>query len=415
MKKLISTIAITTALLAPGIVLAEAEGGQDIAQQLADVQAKLKTQQQVMEAMSEAVAGAGGGSSFKLGNDAIDGFTMKGDLRLRYERRDRDNYGATVDDARDRMRTRFRVGGVWKNKKESWEIGAGLASGGSDGRSTNDTWSETNYFQTGDIRLDYAYAAHKFGDAFSLTVGQQINPFYTSWILWDGDLRPVGLTGQFKNKGIFVNAAAYDIWQNADKTYGDDISFVVAGQAGYEGKAGSMNYKLAGAYYSFDTKVFNTNVTRPNPDYEYKIGALTGEFGGAAGPVKWKTRGEYWKNFGAEGAAGKGMLGGTLDPKNEDTGWTLGAEAKIKDFKLSYDYVVVGADSVNPYLKDSDFGDGIGVGVDVKGHRLGAGYSVTKNCSIDLTAMLSEPNTRSVKDAKVEGLKLYQLDVNYKF
>jgi len=417
MKKLITTIAITTTLLAPGIVLAEGDGGQDVAQQLAEVQAKLKTQQQVMEALSEVAAGVGGGSNFKLGNDAIDSFTIKGDLRVRYERRDRDNYGAGVyDDALDRLRTRFRLGMTWKNKKENWEVGAGLATGGDDGRSTNDTWSDTNYFKTGDIRLDYAYATHKMGDAFSVTLGQQINPYYSSWILWDSDLRPFGLTAQFKKSGIFVTIGADDVYQN-----GDDIAFVFAGQGGYEGKVGSsMNYKLAGAYYTFDSKLYSPtaggNISkRPNPDYNYTIGALTGEFGGESGPVKWKTRGEYWKNFGADGKAGQGVLGGALDPKSEDTGWNLGVEAKISDFKLSYDYVSVGADSVNPYLKDSDFGNGIGVGVDVKGHRLGAGYNVTKNCSFDATAMLYEPLTRSALVAKVEGVKLYMLDFNYKF
>ncbi|NTV15106.1 MAG: hypothetical protein HGA96_14445 [Desulfobulbaceae bacterium] len=416
MKKLISTITITTALLAPAIVMAEGDGGQDVAQQLAEVQAKLKTQQQVMEALSEVAAGAGGGSNFKLGNDAIDSFTIKGDLRVRYERRDRDNYGAGVyDDALDRLRTRFRVGGVWKNKKESWEVGAGLCTGGDDGRSTNDTWSDSNYFKTGDIRLDYAYATHKMGDAFSVTLGQQINPYYSSWILWDSDLRPFGLTAQFKQNGIFVTLSADDVYQN-----GDDIAFVLAGQAGYEGKAGSMNYKLAGAYYAFDSKLYSPtaggNISkRPNPDYDYTIGALTGEFGGEAGPVKWKARGEYWKNFGADGSIGQGALAGTLDPQSEDTGWTIGAEAKIKDFKVSYDYVSIGADSANPYLKDSDFGNGLGSGVDVKGHRLGAGYNVSKNCSLDATAMLYEPMTRSAEVAKVESVNLYMLDFNYKF
>jgi hypothetical protein len=417
MKKLISTIAITTALLAPGIVLAEGDGGPDVAQQLADVQAKLKTQQQVMEALSEVAAGAGSGSNFKLGNDAIDSFTIKGDLRVRYERRDRDNFGAGVyDDALDRLRTRFRVGMAWKNKKENWEVGAGFATGSDDGRSTNDTWSDTQYFKKGDLRLDYAYAKHKMGDAFSVTLGQQINPYYSSWILWDTDLRPFGLNAQYKQNGIFVTVGANDVYQN-----GDDIAFVFAGQVGYEGKVGSgMNYKLAGAYYAFDSKLYSPtaggNISkRPNPNYDYTIGALTGEFGGEAGPAKWSVRGEYWKNFGADGAVGQGALGGTLDPNSENTGWTLGAEAKIKDFKVSYDYIVVGADSVNPYLKDSDFGNGIGIGVDVKGHRLGAGYSVTKNCSVDATAMLYEPMTRTAAVAKVEGVNLYMLDFNYKF
>ena len=113
---------------------------------------------------SAKVENSSGTSAITLANKAIDQVKIKGDLRVRYERRDTEYENSDDDYARDRWRSRFRIGGVWKNKKEDWEVGAGLATGGSGATSTNDTWSDDEPFETGDIRLDYAYAKHKMND-----------------------------------------------------------------------------------------------------------------------------------------------------------------------------------------------------------------------------------------------------------
>jgi hypothetical protein len=184
-------------------------------------------------------------SKVSLANSLIDQLAIKGDLRVRYERRDRDNPSDSYD-AMNRWRTRFRLGGVWKNKTENWEAGAGLATGGFDGRSTNDTWGEESEFETGDIRLDYAYAKHKIED-FSFTLGQQVNPFETSWLFWDGDLRPTGLTAQYAHKiGVFTSLGGYAV--RFYKTPGEDTAMLVAGQAGYKNKIGEVSLLAAAGY-----------------------------------------------------------------------------------------------------------------------------------------------------------------------
>jgi hypothetical protein len=40
-------------------------------------------------------------------------------------------------------------------------------------------------------------------DQLSFIVGQQKNPFETSWLLWDGDVRPTGFTGKADFGKIF--------------------------------------------------------------------------------------------------------------------------------------------------------------------------------------------------------------------
>ncbi|MDX9786511.1 MAG: putative porin [Desulfobacterales bacterium] len=347
----------------------------------------------------------GESAKVSLANELIDQLEIKGDLRVRYERMDRDN-PADDYDAQNRWRTRFRVGGVWKNKTENWEIGAGLATGGIDGTSTNDTWGEESPFETGDIRLDYAYAKHKM-ESFSFILGQQKNPFETSWLYWDGDLRPTGFTAKYKSDvGVFATLGAYGVrFYKNDK----DTAMLLGGQVGYENIIGEVELLAAVGYQHFDSEFSDEQA--PNPDYDYQLGDLYVEATIPAGAVKLTPYGHIWCNFGADGEDGEGQLGGTLNPGDEDLGWLIGLDAKImKLFKVGYAYAVVGADSLYGGLKDSDFGAGLS-STDLKGHKISASYSMTKNISTGVTAFFYEADARENQ----KDVDLYQCDVVYKF
>jgi hypothetical protein len=341
-----------------------------------------------------------------LVNSAIEQLEIKGDLRVRYERRERsnpdDSYGAT-----NRERARFRLGGVWKNKSEAWEAGAGLATGGADGRSTNDTWGEEFAFETGDIRLDYAYAKHKIED-FSFTLGQQVNPFETSWLFWDGDLRPTGLTAQYNSKiGAFATLGGYSVRYYQTTT--QDTGLLFAGQAGYKNKIGDVKL-LAAAGFQYTDGEFNNNEAK-SPKYEFRIGDFYAKAGIPLGVVELSPYAQIWCNFGADGAVGTGQRGGTLDPSEEDLGWILGLDATIQKFvKVGYAYAVVGADSLYGPFVDSDFGTGLS-DTDVKGHRISTSFDITKNISAGATAFFFEAAERKNQ----REVDLYQVDVNYKF
>ena len=433
MKKTVTIAALGAALLLPSGVLADGASNDEIAKELQFLKERLlaqekqlAAQQKLIEALEAKVGeqpapaakeaaqpaepAAKPTGTVQLANKFIDNLTLKGDLRLRYERLDLDKPAGLADTARDRFRTRFRVGGVWRNDSENWEVGAGLATGDSNSSSTNDTWSDDGYsFDTGDIRLDYAYARHRLGESASLTIGQDENPFMTSWLLWDSDVRPAGFTGRFNQGGLFVTAGGYDVYQA-----GNDVAMMFAGQIGYDGKIDALGYRAAVTYYDYDGKIFDL-YTRPNAAYEYRIGTLDGELTMPLGSSKLKAYGQVFQNFGAEGAVGQGLLGGTLDPEDENLGWVLGLEARIGKVQLGYAYAQVGADSVIPALKDGDFGSGIGTGVDVEGHKLQAFYNFSGNFSMGITALLYEPMTRSATTAGVEDAGLYQVDCLYKF
>lgn len=344
-------------------------------------------------------------SKVTLANTFINQLKIKGDLRVRYERRDRDNPDDNYD-ARNRFRTRFRLGGVWKNKEENWEVGAGVATGTNSGTSTNDTWGEESEFETGDLRLDYAYAKHSYSD-FTITLGQHKNPFVKSWLFWDSDLRPTGLTVQYAHgTGVFATMGGYGVRFYSD--HGNDTAMLFAGQVGYKNKFGNTAYSIAAGYQHFDG-VFSS-AEAPNPDYDFQIADLYAKASLPIGSFKLSPYVHIWTNFGADGNVGEGQVGSDLDPGEEDIGWVLGLDGTIGKFKLGYAYAVVEADSIFGDLKDADFGTGLS-DTDIKGHRINAFYNFTKNVSSGITAMLYEANERAI-DREVD---LLQIDVKYKF
>jgi len=347
-------------------------------------------------------------SKISLVNSAIDRLAIKGDLRVRYEHRDRNDPSDSYDTT-NRFRARFRLGGIWKNDTENWEAGAGLATGTIVGTGTNDTWGEENVFEKGDIRLDYAYAKHKLDD-FSITLGQQINPFQMSWLFWDTDLRPTGLTTHYAHKiGAFATLGAYALrFYTGTKGFGDDTAMLYAGQAGYSSKIGKVKLTAAAGYQHFDQSFSNAEMAK-NSKYDFHIADLYAKASIPAGIAELSPYGQIWTNLGADGTLSQ--AGGNLKPDSEDLGWILGLDAKIKLVTLGYAYAVVGADSVYDGMKDADFGAGLGVTTDVKGHRASAFVDLTKNVSTGITAFLFEADERTGK----QDVGIYQFDVNYKF
>jgi hypothetical protein len=354
----------------------------------------------VMLAPSLALADA----TISLGKN-IDNLTLKGDLRLRYESRHQEKQAPEVNDTRHRMRTRFRLGLVWDNPSENWEVGAGLASGGSSATSTNATWSENDFFETGDLRLDYAYAKHNW-DKLTFIAGQQKQPWVTTWLLWDSDIRPIGFTAKYDLSKLFVNAGAYNVrYSTAMK---NDMAWLYYGQFGGKFDLGRAGISLAAAYYLYDD-VFN-DANQPNPKYEYEIGDLNATVDVPVGDVKLSFIGNYFINFGASGDPGQGVLGGTIDPEDQNTAWLLGLNAQMGKFSAKYHYARIEADACVGDLRDQDFGDGLS-DTDIKGHLVNIGYKLTKNWKCGATARFYEAIERTGEPE----VSLYQVDLVYKF
>lgn len=333
-------------------------------------------------------------------SDFIKGLDLVGDLQLRYEYQDTDKTG---DEALDRMRVRFRMGMTWDNTDENWKVAAGLCTGGLDANSVHSTYSNEKTFETGDIRLDYAYAEHKMDnlDNFKFLAGQQKNLFATSWALWDSDVRPAGFTGTMDLKPVFLTAGVYQA-----RYINKDIARMEAVQAGMKNDmltaaVAFYNYHRIDEYVSTDTM---------DDDYTYQIGDVYVSGNIEAGAAALTPYAQMFYNFGAEGEAGQSILGGDLDPEDENLGYVVGVDAKVDRIKLGIAWAQIGADSVMQDLKDSSFGNGLG-STDTEGFKLNLGYALTKHFSITGTAYLYEAMERDLD----QDARIYQVDLDYKF
>jgi hypothetical protein len=140
-----------------------------------------------------------------------DKITLSGDVRYRCEDIDTGN-----NSSRDRKRIRARLG-LKAKVTDTIDFNLGLASGGSDPVSTNQTLGDAA--STKDFRLDMAYMQWHFAENTHLIAGKMKNPFYTpnkSVLMWDGDYRPEGLAAKYDN-GSFFATAGYHFLESDNK------------------------------------------------------------------------------------------------------------------------------------------------------------------------------------------------------
>ncbi|HPA85108.1 MAG TPA: hypothetical protein PLJ30_09895, partial [Deltaproteobacteria bacterium] len=170
---------------------------------------------------------------------------------------------------------------------------------------------------------------------------------------------------------------------------------------------------LAAAYYDFD-RDFEREYVREHdtldPDYEFNVVDLYAEAEMDLGDIGLTVYGQVFKNFGAEGDAGQSVLGGDLDPEDENVGWVAGVEAEFMKFVLEYSYAQIGADAFVGELTDATFGSGVG-DTDLKGHIISLDYNVTKCFTIGGNVYIYEAWKRDNEPDAV----LYHADVVYKF
>jgi hypothetical protein len=173
-------------------------------------------------------------------------FQFKGDLRLRYQY---DN--TTEQPERHRGRLRYRLG-VTAHVTDQIKAVFGLASGGDDPRSTNQTFQDS--FSSKGVRLDLAYAAYTPFKGVKLLGGKFNNPLWLpSDLLWDSDINPEGGALQIDvkavpNLNIFLMTGVFVIDDNSQGA--DPLVIPIQGGLAYKFTE-QVDIKLAVTYYNF--------------------------------------------------------------------------------------------------------------------------------------------------------------------
>ena len=329
----------------------------------------------------------------------VEKLKWKGDLRLRWENTEFGDGHAKAGKTQDRIRQRVRFGFEYQTN-EGWDIGLGLATGDAGGRSTNDTHNEDSEWATGDIRLDYAFVKYDFDNGVTLTAGQHKNPYLNSKILFDSDLRPVGVTAQYEADSFYATTGAYEV-SNYDKD-DEDAARMFAGQVGME----VGMFDIAAGLYHFNTSTAESNGM--TNDSEFTIAQLYAGLSGKTDSFKYKAYGEVFTNLAADGASQSGAVAGDTD---QDMGYVFGAEVGVSAWKFGYQYVYVEADAMFEELTDSDFADPVnGDDVNASANIVKVGYALSKNSSVGAKYIMAEQI-----EGDDDGGQTLQLDFKYKF
>jgi len=326
-----------------------------------------------------------------------------GDFRYRYEA-----FNIEGKPNRDRNRVRARAALI-ANLTPTIEVGLGLASGGDDPVSSNQTLGGGG--STKDIKMDLAYFdwsglkdSHVYGGKFA----NYVHRAGKNALLYDSDWRPEGTGIQWDNGKFFANALG--TWIESDTNNGQSFAYIT--QLGIKLPIGD-NFKLTTGvgYHVFDTKGFGSFY---GDDDDF--------FGNSFDPITETYLYDYqelelFADLGFELFGHKALLFGNYAQNqavdDNDTayafGFTYGAAKNKGEWQFGYVYQKLEADSVFGLLTDSDFGGG---GTNAKGSIIKGSYALAKNVNADFTYFINKVGLRSGDPIDFKRL---QLDLSFKY
>jgi len=316
---------------------------------------------------------------------------IQGDLRTRYQYQDQtqDN---NVDRSRGRLRYRL---GVIANPMAALEVGAGLASGGNNQRSNNQSFDAT--FTSKGINLDYAYMRYEFGSGITTVAGKFKRKTFL-WaptdVMWDSDINPEGFSANYRKRNewgeFFANTG---VWVLEENSRSSDDPFMTYGQLGQKWKTGNWFGTLSGAVYAFaDANAVTDFTASEGTNTDHHLGSINvaGELGTNIGGGKARVLGEYINNW----------------ETDTDTAWALGAKYSWHKWSIKYIYADVESNSVPDFLPDSDRFDGL---TGIRGHEFEVKYKIFEKVTFGVDYYHAK---NILTDANQDVL---QIDMNVKF
>jgi hypothetical protein len=337
----------------------------------------------------------------ETGSSWTDRMYWKGDFRYRYE-----TFDIKGQPDRDRNRIRARAALI-ANVTPDIELGLGLASGGDDPVSSNQTLGGGG--SSKGLNLDLAYFDWSGLKGTHIKGGKFENHMVDSGrnaLLWDSDWRPEGAGITWANDIFFANGLG--TWIESDSKNGQSFAYAI--QAGVNMDIGDDVTLVAGVgYYVFDTKGFKSfydddffgNSFDPITEtylYDYEEVEL---FGG----MKFDMLGRPLLVFGTY------VQNQAVDENNTgySFGFKYGKTSRLHDWDIGYMYKHLEADAALGLLSDSDFGGG---GTDAKGHVFKGSYGLAKGLAAKFTYFINDADISTDNPISFNRM---QLDLSFKY
>jgi hypothetical protein len=376
--------------------------------------------------------------------------SFAGDIRYRNESFDVDY----VERNRNRDRVRARLNANYRVNDTVTGV-FGIATGGADPRSSNQTLTDQNSRK--DFELDLAYVQWAPNADWRVTAGKQRYAWQRSpSLFFDGDVNPEGVSINYAKGNLF--GAVFHDWlaeralSFSNVTTGTNTDSIMYGaQLGYRFPfSDAVRLTVAGTYFNFDgvqgynplfggSSFGNTTATGAACNRTLAAGTtcllsdfdviegfadLTATVGGR--PLRVFV--DYARNTAAEVNA---TAGEKLDTAMA-YGFSYGAaSATARSWEFGVLYQQIEKDSLFGQLLDSDFGDG---NTDTDGFVIRGGFTLARNLTLNGTVFLNQlsndvPQSVTVFDGStpapldtisIPGIfdrdyKRLQLDLNFRF
>jgi hypothetical protein len=329
----------------------------------------------------------------------MDRIRFDGDFRYRYENIDEEG-----QEDRNRSRIRARAN-LRADLPRNVEVGFGLATGGEDPVSANQTLGSGGSSKR--INLNLAYADWNATEGLHVMGGKFKNPLQRvgkQALMWDGDWTPEGLAVTYKRDIVYLNTLG--TWLESDSKDGNS-NFSWGAQLGGEGKVGDVKLKGGVGYFDIKTKGDRTYFGDPNNPADYFGNTSVGtDCGMLMSPTTNCVYAFDYLLTEVFGEVGFGYGGfptvlffdyvNNSDPSDNNTAWTAGFRAgqttDSGQVQFSYFYADKEADGVFGLLTDSDFAGG---GTDNKGHFTKLMYGINRSWSIGAQYFINEIDINS--------------------
>jgi len=348
---------------------------------------------------------------------------LKGDFRYRYQNGDIDGPvtdagGDTIDGSRNRNRIRARAA-IVATLPEDFEVGLGIASGGDDPVSTNQTLGGGG--STKDINLDMAYFDWTGLENTSIRGGKfkrKLKVVGKSAMQWDSDWRPEGMSIAWDNDTFFAQGLATYLESDSDK----DSEFAYLLQAGAQAEVAGIKL-LGGVGYTdidaegsecffevddFDQCFGNEAITNGSGDLVYVndfhvynvFGSAAFDFAG----MPLSVFGDWIKNDAADDSDSGFLVGAQLGKLKKKGSWQI--KAYFEELE---------ANATLGLLSNSDFGVG---GTNGKGFVVSGGYGITDQVAAKFSYYAVENNSDNLpvyNGGEDFDTDILQLDLTFKY
>lgn len=351
-------------------------------------------------------------SAAALGGDSwTDRIGIDGDFRYRYE---------TIDVEGSSLRRRSRIRARTNIKADlgdDLEVGFGLATGGDDPVSTNQTLGGGGSSKS--VVLNLAYVDWEPVDDLHIIAGKYKNPIFRvakQPLLFDGDWTPEGLALTYERDWFFANSI-FSFLESDTGRRNDTIEW--GAQIGATGEFSGVSVTGGVGYYSIDSQGKSTTFGDPSDPDDFFGNTAVEANGLACGTTAGETCfylydylltqvfAEASFDIGDWPAMVFADYVNNSDAPDNDTAWIFGARVgQTKErgqLQFTYYYADKEADSMLGLITDSDFGGG---GTDNKGHFLQFNIGINKTWTIGAQYFINEVDVVSGNKSDYNRLML---------